>query len=52
VNRVQFVVIVIVTLLRGVRLPVWRKLYKLRWEIALYWIWNHKDCSRWSSILL
>jgi len=21
-------------------------------EIALYWIWNHEDCSKFSEILL
>jgi len=29
-NRVQFVINVIVTVLCGVRLPVWRKFYVLR----------------------
>jgi len=44
VNRIQFVAIVVVTVLCGVCLPVWRKFYKLH-KIALYWIWKHEGCS-------
>jgi len=47
VNRVQFVTVVYVR-----QTPAGRQCSINFEKIALYWIWNHEDCSRFSEILL
>jgi len=53
VNRVHFVITVIVTVMWCTFATRQHKDSSMNFaEIALYWIWNHEDCSRFSEILL
>jgi len=52
VSRVQFAIIVIVTVLHVVYVRQHKDSSINFAETALYWIWNQEDCSRCHEILL